>query len=99
MRAAWLGHVVAPGFFETKMTRGLLSKKGDALTARKHAALNPLAIYTDPLLGWTTVDGVGYVVAEVSPYEVDRDWGGLTEPDDIHTARLDPATERALPAA
>ncbi|MGZ4488597.1 MAG: DUF2252 family protein, partial [Nocardioides sp.] len=28
-------------------------------------------------------DGVGYVVAEVSPYEVDLDWSDLTEPDEI----------------
>ena len=39
--------------------------------------------HTDPLLGHTQLDGVGYVVAEVSPYEVDLDWGYLTEPDDI----------------
>jgi hypothetical protein len=26
---------------------------------------------------------VGYVVSEVSPYEVDLDWGGITEPDQI----------------
>ncbi len=39
--------------------------------------------HTDPLLGHTELDGVGYVVAEVSPYEVDLDWGNLTEPDDI----------------
>ena len=39
--------------------------------------------HTDPLLGHTELDGVGYVVAEVSPYEVDLDWGGLTEPDQI----------------
>ena len=29
------------------------------------------------------LDGVGYVVSEVSPYEVDLDWSGITEPDDI----------------
>jgi uncharacterized protein (DUF2252 family) len=42
-----------------------------------------LQVHTDPLLGHTTVDGVGFVVSEVSPYEVDLDWSGLTEPDDI----------------
>ncbi|WP_148613186.1 DUF2252 domain-containing protein [Nocardioides rubriscoriae] len=42
-----------------------------------------LQVHTDPLLGYTELDGVGYVVAEVSPYEVDLDWSGLTEPDDI----------------
>src|SRR5215217_4450774 len=42
-----------------------------------------LQAHTDPLLGYTTVDGVGYVVAEVSPYEVDLDWGDITEPGQI----------------
>ena len=42
-----------------------------------------LQVHTDPLLGYTQLDGVGYVVSEVSPYEVDLDWSGLTEPDEI----------------
>jgi uncharacterized protein (DUF2252 family) len=42
-----------------------------------------LQAHTDPLLGYTEVDGVGYVVSEVSPYEVDLDWGGINEPDEI----------------
>jgi uncharacterized protein (DUF2252 family) len=42
-----------------------------------------LQVHTDPLLGFTAIDGVGFVVAEVSPYEVDLDWSGITEPDDI----------------
>ena len=44
-----------------------------------------LQVHTDPLLGHTSLGGVGYVVAELSPYEVDLDWSGLTEPDDIAT--------------
>ena len=42
-----------------------------------------LQVHTDPLLGYTELDGVGYVVSEVSPYEVDLDWASITEPDDI----------------
>lgn len=42
-----------------------------------------LQVHTDPLLGYTDHDGVGYVVAELSPYEVDLDWSALTEPDRI----------------
>jgi uncharacterized protein (DUF2252 family) len=42
-----------------------------------------LQVHTDPLLGYTEMDGVGYVVAEVSPYEVDLDWADITEPDAI----------------
>ena len=42
-----------------------------------------LQVHTDPLLGHTSIDGVGYVVSEVSPYEVDLDWGEINEPDDM----------------
>jgi uncharacterized protein (DUF2252 family) len=34
-------------------------------------------------LGHTEIGGVGFVVAELSPYEVDLDWDDLTEPDEI----------------
>jgi uncharacterized protein (DUF2252 family) len=42
-----------------------------------------LQAYADPLLGWTEIDGTGYVVSELSPYAADLDWSDLTEPDDI----------------
>ncbi|MBF4163126.1 DUF2252 domain-containing protein [Nocardioides acrostichi] len=42
-----------------------------------------LQVHTDPLLGWTDIDGVGYMIAEVSPYEVDLEWDDLVEPDQI----------------
>ena len=42
-----------------------------------------LQVHTDPLLGYTTIDGVGYVVSEVSPYEADLDWGNINEPDEM----------------
>ncbi len=42
-----------------------------------------LQVHTDPMLGYTDIDGTGYVVSEVSPYEVDLDWSGLTEPDEL----------------
>ncbi|MBT2211888.1 MULTISPECIES: DUF2252 domain-containing protein [Actinomadura] len=38
---------------------------------------------TDPWLGHTQIDGVGYVVQELSPYEEDLDWGALTEPEEM----------------
>ncbi len=44
-----------------------------------------LQVHTDPLLGHATLAGVGYVVAELSPYEVELDWGALNEPADIAT--------------
>ena len=42
-----------------------------------------LQVHTDPLLGHTRIDGVGFVVSEVSPYEVDLDWSEINEPDDM----------------
>jgi uncharacterized protein (DUF2252 family) len=42
-----------------------------------------LQAHADPLLGYTELDGVGFVVAELSPYESDLDWTELTEPDEL----------------
>jgi uncharacterized protein (DUF2252 family) len=42
-----------------------------------------LQAHADPLLGYTELDGVGYVVSELSPYVTDLDWTELTEPDEI----------------
>ncbi|ASU79859.1 DUF2252 domain-containing protein [Actinopolyspora erythraea] len=42
-----------------------------------------LQAHADALLGYTEIDGTGYVVSEVSPYVSDLDWGELTEPADI----------------
>jgi uncharacterized protein (DUF2252 family) len=42
-----------------------------------------LQAHADPLLGWTDLDGVGFVVTEVSPYAADLDWSELTEPAEI----------------
>ena len=44
-----------------------------------------LQVHTDPLLGHTSIDGVGYVVSEISPYEVDLDWSEINEPDDMRS--------------
>nr|WP_179519546.1 DUF2252 domain-containing protein [Nocardioides perillae] len=58
------------GYFEHEGHRTVVSQRA-------------LQVHTDPLLGHTAVDGVGYVVAELSPFEVDLEWHGITEPDDI----------------
>jgi uncharacterized protein (DUF2252 family) len=42
-----------------------------------------LQVHADPFLGWTEIQGVGYVVDELSPYESDLEWSELNEPDDI----------------
>jgi uncharacterized protein (DUF2252 family) len=42
-----------------------------------------LQAHSDPWLGWTELDGTGYVVQELSPYEADLDWSSITEPDEM----------------
>jgi uncharacterized protein (DUF2252 family) len=42
-----------------------------------------LQAHADPLLGYTDIDGIGFVVSEISPYEADLDWSELTEPDEL----------------
>ena len=47
-----------------------------------------LQAHADPWLGWARMDGgphdgVGFVVAELSPYQADLDWSSLTEPDEM----------------
>jgi uncharacterized protein (DUF2252 family) len=63
-------HERAAAFFENEGHRTVVSQR-------------ELQVHTDPFLGWTTVDKVGFVVAEVSPYEADLDWGEISEPEEI----------------
>ena len=42
-----------------------------------------LQAHADPWLGWTELQGTGFVVAEYSPYDADLDWSALSEPDEI----------------
>jgi uncharacterized protein (DUF2252 family) len=42
-----------------------------------------LQAHADPLLGYTELDDVGFVVSELSPYQTDLDWTRLTEPTEI----------------
>ena len=48
-----------------------------------------LQVHTDTFLGYTTVDGVGFVVDELSPYKADLRWDNLTEPDEIEPVLVD----------
>ena len=50
---------------------------------RTAVSQSALQAHADPWLGWTELDGVGYVVAEVSPYEADLDWSHLSEPEHL----------------
>ncbi len=42
-----------------------------------------LQAHADPWLGYTELDGVGFVVSELSPYAEDLEWSDLTEPEEI----------------
>jgi uncharacterized protein (DUF2252 family) len=42
-----------------------------------------LQAHADPWLGYTEVDGVGFVVSELSPYVEDLDWSNSTEPEQM----------------
>jgi uncharacterized protein (DUF2252 family) len=42
-----------------------------------------LQAHADPWLGWCSLDGVGQVVQELSPYEADIEWADINEPADI----------------
>lgn len=58
------------GYFEHEGHRTVVSQRA-------------LQVHADPFLGHTTVEGVGFIVDELSPYETDLDWGDLNEPDEI----------------
>ena len=42
-----------------------------------------LQAHADPWLGWCELRDVGQVVAEVSPYEEDIDWGQVSDLEDV----------------
>jgi uncharacterized protein (DUF2252 family) len=74
------GNVAAPSRVVTdKRIRSYFQHHGHRTAVSQRA----LQAHADPLLGYTELDGVGYVVSERSPYEADLDWTELTEPAEI----------------
>lgn len=74
------GNVAAPSRVVTdKAIAGAFHHHGHRTAVSQRA----LQAHADPLLGWTDLDGVGFVVSEVSPYENDLDWTELTEPSEL----------------
>ncbi|MBW0114485.1 DUF2252 domain-containing protein [Pseudonocardia abyssalis] len=74
------GNVAAPSRVVTDPEIAAAFRHHGHRTAVSQRALQA---HADRLLGWTDLDGVGFVVSEVSPYENDLDWSNLTEPDEI----------------
>ncbi|MGZ5376470.1 MAG: DUF2252 domain-containing protein [Mycobacterium sp.] len=74
------GNIAAPSrVVDDSEVRGYFIHHGHRTAVSQRA----LQAHADPLLGYTDVDGVGFVVSEISPYDADLDWGELTEPDEL----------------
>ncbi|MGH3483127.1 MAG: DUF2252 domain-containing protein [Nocardioidaceae bacterium] len=74
------GNVAAPSrVVDDESIKSFFQHHGERTALSQRA----LQAHADPLLGYTTLRDVGYVVSEVSPYETSLDWSELTEPRDI----------------
>jgi uncharacterized protein (DUF2252 family) len=74
------GNVAAPSrIVDDAAVRDYFEHEGHRTVVSQRA----LQQHTDPLLGYTTLDGIGYVVVDLSPYEADLDWSDITEPEEI----------------
>lgn len=80
------GNVAAPSRIVTDdRVRSYFEHDGHRTVISQRA----LQVHTDTFLGYTTVDGVGFVVDELSPYKADLRWDNLTEPDEIEPVLVD----------
>lgn len=80
------GNVAAPSRIVTdERVRSYFEHDGHRTVISQRA----LQVHTDTFLGYTTIDGVGFVVDELSPYEADLRWDTLTEPDEIEPVLVD----------
>ena len=68
--ARWIDDPRVKGYFKHQGHR----------TAESQRALQA---HADPWLGYTQLNGVGQLVAEVSPYAADLDWSDVNEPDEL----------------
>jgi uncharacterized protein (DUF2252 family) len=74
------GNVAAPSRVVTDPEiRAYFENEGHRTALSQRA----LQANTSQFLGYTEIDGRGFVVAELSPYELDLDWEDLTEPEEI----------------
>ncbi len=74
------GNVAAPSrIVEDPEIRDYFEHHGHRTAVSQRA----LQANASQFLGHTEIGGVGFVVAELSPYELDLDWEDLTEPDEM----------------
>ena len=74
------GNVAAPSrIVHDERIEGYFKHHGHRTAVSQRA----LQAHADPWLGYTEIDGTGFVVSELSPYVEDLDWSDLTEPDQM----------------
>jgi uncharacterized protein (DUF2252 family) len=74
------GNAAAPGRIVTDPEiRDYFEHEGHRTATSQRA----LQSHASQFLGYTDIRGTGFLVAEVSPYELDLDWDDLTDPDEI----------------
>ncbi|CAN5583253.1 DUF2252 domain-containing protein [soil metagenome] len=74
------GNVAAPSrIVHDERIEGYFEHHGHRTAASQRA----LQAHADPWLGYTEIDGVGFVVSELSPHVEDIDWSDLTEPEQM----------------
>ncbi|KFU77275.1 Uncharacterized conserved protein, DUF2252 family [Amycolatopsis lurida] len=74
------GNVAAPSrIVSEESIRGYFTNEGHRTAVSQRA----LQAHADPWLGYTEIDGTGFVVSELSPYVDDLDWSDLTEPSEM----------------
>ncbi|GID26375.1 DUF2252 domain-containing protein [Paractinoplanes brasiliensis] len=66
-------------WIDDERVRGYFEHQGHRTAESQHA----LQAHADPWVGYTTLNGVGQLVAEVSPYAADLDWSDVNEPDEL----------------
>ncbi|MBX7265147.1 DUF2252 domain-containing protein [Micromonospora sp. Llam7] len=66
-------------YVDDERVRGYFRHQGHR-TAESQRALQA---HADPWVGFTELDGVGQLVAEVSPYAADLDWADVNEPEEL----------------
>jgi len=67
-------------WIDDEKVKGYFKHQGHRTCESQHA----LQAHADPWVGYTTLDGVGQIVAEVSPYAADLDWSDVNEPDQLN---------------
>ncbi|GAB2626420.1 hypothetical protein Aab01nite_66070 [Paractinoplanes abujensis] len=66
-------------WIDDERVRSYFQHQGHRTAESQHA----LQAHADSWVGYTTLNGVGQLVAEVSPYAADLDWSDVNEPEEL----------------